>query len=720
MIFLPLLKNRFVSAIQFVTYFSKFSYNPRSSYKTQAHLHDEVDFFNRLLSISESSNLEQPVKQIHSQVILTSLCSAFLSARLISVYSKLSLISDAQKVFASAPVDCFCNPFFWNSILRANISLSRYKETLKFYGRMRDLNIQPDGFGFPLIARACGMKGDIKLCRSVHCHVISIGFFNNVYVSNELLGMYGEIGQMDIASKLFDRMSVRNCVSWNIMVSGFTKNFDCSSAFEMFCRMEGESLQPNSVTWTSLLSSFARCSQNDKAWKFFVLMREKGINATAESIAVVISTCAELKVCIKGEILHGYVITAGFENYVFVRNALISMYGKNNNVENAEYLFLGLKSKSIVSWNALISSYAQAGLCDEAFSVFLRLDNSGDDLKVRSNVVTWTALINGFVSKARYSEPMEIFRQMLFAQVLANAVTVASMLSVCGELSALPLGREIHGHCFKRLMDTDILVINGLINMYMKCGSLWTGHSLFVKMIYRDINSWNTMISGYGMHGLGQSAQKMFDQMLDSGIQPDEVTFVAILSAFSHSGLVAEGCALFDRMTCDFQIEPQLEHYACMVDLLSRAGLLEEASDILKSMPMEPNKPVWGALLNACKMHKNTHVAAETAPQIFNLSSEVTGSYMLLSNLYADSGRWDESAKVRLSAKTRGMRKIPGQSWIEVNKKSHAFAAGKSLNSEIEELHGVLQDLNLHMVIESRVSKGMLRTEAEVEEGYTW
>ncbi|KZV40893.1 pentatricopeptide repeat-containing protein [Dorcoceras hygrometricum] len=720
MIFQSLVKNRFVSALQVVNFISKLSYNLRSSYKSNARSDDEVYFFNRLLSISENSNLEQPVKQIHAQVILTSIGSAFLLAKLICVYSTLSLISDAEKVFGSAPVDCFCNPFFWNSALRVNISLLRYKETLKLYGRMRELNIQPDGFGFPLIIRACGMKGDIKLCRNIHCHVISTGFINNVCVSNELLGMYGEIGQMPVAYKLFDRMPIRSYVSWNIMVSGFTKNFDCSGAFEMFCRMEEEGWRPNSVTWTSLLSSFARCSQNDEAWEFFVLMRKEGINATAESIAVVISTCAELNQFNKGESLHGYVITAGFENYVFVRNALISMYGKNGDVENAEYLFLGLKSKSIVSWNALISAYAQAGLCDEAFSAFLRLENLKDDLKLRSNVVTWTAVINGFLSKVRYRESLEIFRQMLFAQVLANAVTVASMLLVCCELSALPLGREIHGHCFRRLMDSDILVTNGLINMYMKCGSLRTGDSLFQKMIYRDINSWNTMITGYGMHGFGRSAQEMFDQMLDSGIQPDEVTFVAVLSAFSHSGLVAEGRALFDRMTRDFQIEPRVEHYACMVDLLGRAGLLKEASDILKSMPMEPNGPVWGALLNACKMHANTNVAEETALQIFNLKSEVTGSYMLLSNLYAATGRWDDSAKVRLSAKTRGLRKIPGQSWIEVNKKSHIFAAGKPLNLEIEELHGVLQDLNLHMVMESCESKGMLRPQAEVEEAHAW
>ncbi|KAK6116656.1 hypothetical protein DH2020_049590 [Rehmannia glutinosa] len=445
-------------------------------------------------------------------------------------------------------------------------------------------------------------------------------------------------------------------------------------------------------------------------------MRDKGVDVTAESVAVVISVCAEMP--IKCEIVHGHVITAGFEKYIFVRNALISMYGRNSAVEKAEYLFSGLESKSIVSWNALISAYAQSGLCEEAYSAFLRLENLDDNSTVRPNVVTWTAVIDGFAATGLHKETtLELFRQMQFAQVLANAVTVASVLSVCAELSALPLGKEIHAHAIKTLMDKDILVTNGLINMYMKCGSLKTGHSLFERMGFRDVTSWNIMITGYGMHGFGDGAVKNFYHMVNSGVKPDEITFVAVLSACSHSGLVSEGHEIFNQMTKEFQIEPKVEHYSCMVDLFGRAGLLQEASQILKSMPMEPNAPVWGALLNSCKMHKNTDFAEETASRIFNLNAEGTGSYMLLSNLYASSGRWDEAAKVRMSARTRGLKKIPGQSWIEVKKKVHSFSAGKGLDLNMEEVYGVLEDLNLQMVMESCVAEGLLE-QADAKEEY--
>ncbi|KAG8378417.1 hypothetical protein BUALT_Bualt08G0135200 [Buddleja alternifolia] len=716
MILLPL--QFFPTLSKFITKYASFHAHrhphfTKSLYFREIHTQSNngpIDFFDHLLqqciTITESCNLEQPVKQIHAQIILTSsLFSAFLSARLISVYSKLSLVNDAHKVFDTCPKSCYFSSLFWNSMLRANVSYSRYDNAVELYLRMRELGVQPDGFGFPLIIRACAMRGDIELCKIVHCHVVQMGVSSNVHVGNELLGMYGEIGWTGVALKVFDTMPWRSRVSWNIMMSNFAKNLDCNSAFEMLCRMENEGWEPNSVTWTSLISSFARCGRVDKTWEFYVLMREKGIDAAAESVAVVISVCTGMP--IKGEIVHGYVIKAGFEKYLFVRNALISMYGRNDAVEKAEYLFSQIESKSIVSCNALISAYAQSGLCDEAFSLFLRLDNSDKNFMARPNVVSWTAVINGFAASGRHKETLELFRRMQFAQVLANAVTIASVLSVCAELSALPLGTEIHAHAIRNLLNSDMLVTNGLINMYMKCGSMRTGHSIFEGTACRDINSWNIMITGYGMHGFGNRALRIFYEMVNAGVKPDKVTFVAVLSACSHSGLVSEGREIFHQMTREFQIQPRVEHFSCMVDLFGRAGLLVEASEILKSMPMEPNEPVWGALLNSCKMHKNTDVAEETAAEIFNFDSEVTGSYMLLSNLYAASGRWDDSAKVRSLARTRGLQKISGKSWIEVKKKFYSFSAGKALNLETEELHGVLKDLNLQMAMESYVLEGM-------------
>ncbi|CAK8574697.1 unnamed protein product [Lathyrus sativus] len=233
--------------------------------------------------------------------------------------------------------------------------------------------------------------------------------------------------------------------------------------------------------------------------------------------------------------------------------------------------------------------------------------------------------------------------------------------------------------------------------MYMKCGVFKEAHLVFNNIKGKDLISWNSVIGGYGMHGLGENALRTFDEMIKAGMRPDNITFVAVLSACSHAGLVAAGRNLFDRMVGEFRIEPNVEHYSCMVDLLGRAGLLHEASNIVKNMPIEPNECVWGALLNSCRMYKDTDFIEETASQILAHKSEITGSFMLLSNIYAANERWEDSARVRVSAKKKGLKKVPGQSWIEVRKKVYTFSAGNVVHLEQGEIYAILDELALQM-----------------------
>ncbi|XP_027182255.1 putative pentatricopeptide repeat-containing protein At1g17630 [Coffea eugenioides] len=670
-----------------------------------------VDFFDHLLQQCINGDHLRQLKQTHSQIIHTStFLSPFLAARLVSVYSKFGLLKDARKVFdtISSLDESFItrNMLLWNSILRANVVQGEYNEALRLYCEMRKVGVLPDGFGFPLIVKASGRamvgESNYKLCTSVHCHVVQLGFRDHMHVVNELLGMYGKIGRMDIACKLFDRMPVRTQISWNVMVSGFANNSDCENASKMFDRMELEGWEPNSVTWTSLLSSFGKCGSGEETLRLYRMMREKGVEVTAEAVAVVLSVCADMNAFCTAANLHGYVIKGGFSNYSFVVNSLICVCGKNCAAKEAESLFSGLESKNIVSWNALISCYAESGLCDEAFALFSQMGKLHDGYaELKPNVITWSAVISGFAAKGRFEESLEIFRQMQIAEVAGNPVTIASTLTACAGLSAHCLGKEIHAHVTRTLLDKKVLVGNGLINMYMKCACPEEANLVFEGLGNRDLFSWNTMIAGYGMLGLGDTALKFFYNMINIGFKPDEVTFVAVLSACSHAGLVAEGRKLFDQMVRDFRIESQMEHYACVVDLLGRAGLVLEAIDFVKNMPIEPNACVWGALLNSCKMYKNTDAAEETAAQIFGLEPGMTGSYMLISNLYAAQGRWEDSAKVRHSAKTVGLKKSPGRSWIEVKKKVHAFLAGEALDSGMEEIYRVLDYLSLQMEMES-------------------
>lgn len=658
--------------------------------------HNEViDFFDSFLRQCTET---QHCKQVHSQVTVAGAHrSAFLAAQLVSVYSRLGLFSDAQKVFDKFPVQNCSNLLFWNSVVRANVSHGFYKDALQMFDKMRKLGVWPDGFTFPLVVRACAFIGSLLLCKRIHGLVLLMGFQNHLHVVNELLGMYGKLGRMDDACRLFDRMLVRSYVSWNTMVSGYAFNYDCDGARMMFERMELEGFEPNSVTWTSLLSSHTRCGRHEEALELFGLMRLKGVGPTAEALAVVLSVCADLAAADTGEMIHGYVIKGGFEDYLFVKNSLICMYGKCRIVEHAQKSFMEMKTKSLVSWNALITSYTESGLCDEAFEIFTQLEKSNGYPVMRPNIISWSAVIGGFASKGRGEESLELFRRMQLTGVLANSVTICSVLSACAELAALNLGREIHGYVTRSMIDGNILVGNALINMYTKCGSFKAGHLIFENLDGKDMISWNSMITAYGMHGLGEIALRIFYQMIESGFKPDNVSFVAILSACSHAGLISEGRSLFDQMSRVHGVEPKMEHYACMVDLLGRAGLLQEASDIVNNMPMQPNPFVLSALLNACRMHRNTSVTEETAAHICNLRAEATGSYMLLSNIYAASGRWEESAKVRISVKTKGLKKTPGQSWIEVNKKVNVFSAGKAAQAGFESVYAILHELALQM-----------------------
>ncbi|XP_031263485.1 putative pentatricopeptide repeat-containing protein At1g17630 [Pistacia vera] len=678
------------------------------------HQNDLLDIFDHFLQQCTKIHL---LKQVHAQVIVNgSSNSAFLAARVTSVYARFGLLSDAQNVFKTTPVHCLSSSLLWNSILRVNVSNGCYENALQLYVEMRQRGVLGDGFTFPLIIRACKLMGSYSFGRIVHNHVLLMGFQDNVHVVNELIGMYAKMGRIDYSCKMFDKMRVRNHVSWNSMVSGFALNYDCDGALDMFQRMEFEGLEPNLVTWTSLLSSHARCGRLEDTIGLFDRMRMRGIGVSAEALAVVLSACADLVAFKKGMVIHGCVLKGGFENYLFVKNALICVYGKHGDVKEAEKLFLEMKDKNIVSWNALITSYAETGLCDEALAIFLKLENLDDGSMERPNVISWSAVIGAFASKGRGEESLYLFHKMQNAKVMANSVTISSVLSVCAELAALNIGREIHGHVVRALMDTSILVVNGLLNMYMKCGCLGKGRLLFERIDRKDLISWNSMITGYGMNGLGENAIATFNQMIEAGFKPDGVTFVALLSACSHAGLVDEGRRLFDMMVKEFRIEPQMEHYACMVDLLGRAGLMQDASDIVKNIPIEPNACVWGALLNSCRMHKNTDVADALASRILSQNMETTGNYMLLSNIYAASGRWEDSARVRISAKTKGLKKVAGQSWIELQNKVHMFSSGNSMQLDLKEVCEILEELARQMESEGYITdKNIIAEDVEEE-----
>nr|ABK26521.1 unknown [Picea sitchensis] len=274
---------------------------------------------------------------------------------------------------------------------------------------------------------------------------------------------------------------------------------------------------------------------------------------------------------------------------------------------------------------------------------------------------------------------------------------MAGILRACASVAALEQGKQVHADIIKIGFELDVSVSNGLVDMYGKCGRIEDAQEVFSKLLEPDVASWNAMISGLAQHGCGKEAVLLFEQMLQTGVKPNQITFVVVLSGCSHAGLVDEGRNYFDSMTRDHGISPKAEHYSCMVDLFGRAGCLDEALNFINQMPVEPNASVWGSLLGACRVHGNIELAERAVEQLIELTPENPGTYVLLSNIYAAAGRWDDAGKVRKMMKDRSVKKEPGCSWIEVQNKVHPFIVGDSSHPQIEEIYETLETLTLQM-----------------------
>uniref|UniRef100_J3KXB7 Pentatricopeptide repeat-containing protein n=2 Tax=Oryza brachyantha TaxID=4533 RepID=J3KXB7_ORYBR len=516
---------------------------------------------------------------------------------------------------------------------------------------------------------------------AIHAHALHLGLHAQPVVAGQLLAAYSKLGRAAEARHVFDAMlpSGRSTFCWNALISAYSNACDPDAARHAFAPMcaAAAGARPDAVTWTALLSAHARCGKHPDVLELFGDMHRSGCEGNAESMAVALSACpytGDLALA-KGKAIHNCGVVRGVvHGYLFVTNSLVCMYGKLGEMEDAKKVFGDAAEKNTVTWNTMITSYAAAGLCDEALGVLDQMERIGG--AVAPNVVSWSAVVGGFASSGDTGRALELFRRMQRRWLPPNVVTMATVLSACAELLALRLGRELHAYAMRAKLDRHSLVENGLVNMYAKCGKVAGARKVFDGMKTRDLISWNSMLAGYGMHGLCDEALALFADMAGAAVAPNAVTFVAVLSACSHAGRVPEGRRLFDDMVREHNISPSMEHYTCMVDLLGRAGLLGYASELIETMPMRPDPCVWGALLNSCRIHGDAAMAEATIARVLRSEANGTGHHMLITNLYAMCGMWDKSKKVRVMTRETGLRKNPGQSWIEVNNTVVAFTSG--------------------------------------------
>ncbi|VVB04032.1 unnamed protein product [Arabis nemorensis] len=468
----------------------------------------------------------------------------------------------------------------------------------------------------------------IKCClsqRAVHegnlvCrHLYFNGHQPMMFLVNVLMNMYVKFNLLNDAHHLFDKMPERNVVSW-----------------------------------TTMISAYSKCKIHNKALELLVLMLREGVRPNVYTYSSVLRSCNGMS---DVRMIHCGIIKEGLESDVFVRSALIDVFAK-------------------------------LGEPEDALSVF--------DEMVTGDGIVWNSIIGGFAQNNKSDEALKLFKRMKIAGFTAEQATLTSVLRACTGLALLELGMQVHVHIFK--YDQDLILNNALVDMYCKSGSLEDARRVFSQMKERDVISWSTMISGLAQNGYSEEALKLFESMKSSGTKPNYITIVGVLFACSHAGLLEDGWYHFRSMKKLYGIDPRREHYGCMIDLLGKAGKLDDAVKLLHEMECEPDAVTWRTLLGACRVQGNMVLAEYAAKKVIELDPEDAGTYTLLSNIYANSQKWDSVEEIRTRMRDIGIKKEPGCSWIEVGKQIHAFIIGDKSHPQIVEVNKKLNQL-IHRLI---------------------
>ncbi|KAJ7568443.1 hypothetical protein O6H91_01G033100 [Diphasiastrum complanatum] len=632
---------------------------------------DKILFVIVLKACARISDLEKG-KQLHSQIVKSGFeADMIVGNSLVNMYAKCGSIEHARQVFSNM---CETDVLSWNALIAGYAQEGLCKDALALYERMKQEDMQPNSVTYVILLKACASIAALEQGKHIHSHIVNSGFELDVIVSSALVHMYAKCGCIEHARQVFNNMHERDVVSWNAMIAGYAQQGLGKEVFELYEQMKLEDVQPTHVTYVVLLKA-----------------------------------CASIASLEDGKRLHSQIVEIGFESDVIIGNTLVDMYAKCGSIEHARHVFSNMHERDIVSWNALIAGYAQQGLVKEALALYeqmkqedvqpddvtyvvllnacagiaaleqgqqlhSRVISSGFDSDIivgsalvdmytkcgsieharrvfnnmyERDIVSWTAMIAGYAEEGLGKEALELYEQMKQEDVLPNNVTYVVLLKACARITCLEQGQQLHFQIIESGFQSDEMVGGALIDMYAKCGSIEDARHVFNNLPEQDLVSWNTMIAGYAQQGLGEEAVRLLEQMQREGRKPNGVTYVSVLSACSHSGLVDEGRRLFDFMFKNHGVTPTVDHYACMVDLLCRAGCLAEAEDLINKMPIQPDAVLWRTLLGAARNHGHVEIGRRAFDCVVKLEPENPSAYVLLSDIYAAAGRRDELANIR-------------------------------------------------------------------------
>jgi pentatricopeptide repeat protein len=461
---------------------------------------------------------------------------------------------------------------------------------------------------------------------------------------NILITGYGQVGLYAKAVEVLDLMQESgfepNEVTYSNMLASCIKARDVPSARAMFEKIS----KPSATTWNTLLSGYCQEEQHQDTIELFRRMQHQNVPPDRTTLALILSSCSRLGILELGKQVHSASVRLLLHNDMFVANGLVDMYSKCGQVAVAQIIFNRMTQRDVVCWNSIISGLAIHSLNEEAFDFFKQMRENGM-----------------FPTESSY----------------------ASMINSCARLSSIPQGRQMHAQVLKDGYDQNVYVGSALIDMYAKCGNMDDARLFFDCMIAKNIVAWNEMIHGYAQNGFGEKAVELFEYMLTTKQKPDSVTFIAVLTGCSHTGLVDEAIAFFNSMESNYGITPLVEHYTCLIDALGRAGRFVEVEAVIGKMPYKDDPIVWEVLLAACVVHHNAELGECAAKHLFRLDPKNPSPYVLLSNIYASLGRHGDASAVRALMSSRGVVKGRGYSWVDHKDGARAFMVADDLGTNV-------------------------------------
>ncbi|KAJ9539759.1 hypothetical protein OSB04_026265 [Centaurea solstitialis] len=653
-------------------------------------------------------------KGIHARIIKSGLhLGVFLMNNLMNLYAKTGFLDDASKLFDEMPLR---NPSSWNTIISAyakqgkidharqvfvempepdSVSwtammvgynqMGRFENAIKMFVDMISSKVIPTQYTFTIVLASCAAMKSLEIGKKLHSFVVKVGLGSYTSVANSLLNMYAKSGDLVMAETVFGRMKLKSTSSWNTLIAIHMQRKRFDLALAQFEQMNDRDI----VTWNSMISGYNQHGFDIEARNMFAnMLKNQSLKPDRYTLASVLSACANLDDLNSGKQIHGHVIRTEFDLSGAVGNALISMYSKLGNVKIAQKIVKQnrVSNRNIIAFTSLLDGYLKQGDMKSAREIFDSLNDC--------DVVAWTAMIVGYMQNGFNDKAIDLFRLMIERGPEPNSYTLAAILSVSSSLASLDYGKQIHAKAVKSEVSQSVSVSNALINMYAKSGNITNARCVFESISWlKDTVSWTSMVISLAQHGHGEESLELFEKMLDLGINPDHITYVGVISACTHMGLVEKGRWYFELMQEKHGIEPTASHYACMIDLLGRAGKLQDAWDVIQSMPFEPDVIAWGSLLASSSVHKNMELAEVAAERLLLIEPDNSGAYSALANVYSACGNWEDAAEIRKSMRFRKVKKDQGFSWVQIRDRVHVFGAEDVVHPEREEIYRTMAEI---------------------------